>query len=152
MKGKSLSRVQLLATPWTAAHQATPPWDFPGKSTGVGCHCLLLESFYVMDLIWGLICISLMTSDIGLIFRCLFVIFVSCRSLVQSFVSFNLGVLLLLSSEFIILSTYSLAESALRIFSVMCDLPCFLNSLSKSRVLDFNIQLITFCVFSLYFL
>ena len=19
------------------------PWDFPGKSTGVGCHCLLLE-------------------------------------------------------------------------------------------------------------
>ena len=20
------------------------PWDFPGKSTGVGCHCLLLSS------------------------------------------------------------------------------------------------------------
>ena len=83
------SRVQLCATPWTAAHQAplslgfsrqehwsglpfpSPihesekwnwsrsvvsdpqrprglqpsrllhPWDFPGKSTGVGCHCLL---------------------------------------------------------------------------------------------------------------
>ena len=30
MKVKSLSRVQLSATPWTAA-----------KSTGVGCHCLL---------------------------------------------------------------------------------------------------------------
>ena len=41
VKVKSLSRVWLLATPWTAAHQAPPPWDFPGKSTGVGCHCLL---------------------------------------------------------------------------------------------------------------
>ena len=87
-KVKSLSRVLLLATPWTAAHQASPslgfsgqehwsglqfpspvhesekwkwshsvmshslrphglqptrflhPWDFPGKSTGVGCHAL----------------------------------------------------------------------------------------------------------------
>ena len=83
------SRVRLLATPWTAAYQASPsmgfsrqehwsglpfpspmhesakwkwscsvvsdslrphglqptrllhPWDFPGNSTGVGCHCLL---------------------------------------------------------------------------------------------------------------
>ena len=88
VKVKSLSRVWLLATPWTAAHQAPPsmgfsrqeywsglplpspcmkvksesevaqscltlsthglqptrilcPWEFPGKSTGVGCHCLL---------------------------------------------------------------------------------------------------------------
>ena len=86
------SRVQLCATPQTAAHQAPPslgfsrqehwsglpfpppthesekwkwsrsvvsdpqrphglqpsrllrPWDFPGKSTGVGCHCLLQEA------------------------------------------------------------------------------------------------------------
>ena len=86
---ESLSRVQLCATPQTAAHQAPPslgfsrqehwsglplpspmhesekwkgrhsvvsdsswphglqptrllnPWDFPGKNTGVGCHCLL---------------------------------------------------------------------------------------------------------------
>ena len=22
------------------------PWDFPGKSTGVGCHCLLRDSYY----------------------------------------------------------------------------------------------------------
>ena len=35
------SRVRLLATPWTTAHQALRPRDFPGKSTGVGCHCLL---------------------------------------------------------------------------------------------------------------
>ena len=27
-----------LATPWTAAYHL---WDFLGKSTGVGCHCLL---------------------------------------------------------------------------------------------------------------
>jgi len=41
VKVKSLSHVSLLATPWTTAHQALGPWDFPGKSTGVGCHCLL---------------------------------------------------------------------------------------------------------------
>ena len=28
MKGKSLSRVQLLVTPWTAAHQAPPSMGF----------------------------------------------------------------------------------------------------------------------------
>ena len=36
-----LSCARLLATPWTGAYQAPRPWDFPGKSTGVGCHCLL---------------------------------------------------------------------------------------------------------------
>ena len=35
------SRVQLCATPQTAAHQAPRPWDSPGKNTGVGCHFLL---------------------------------------------------------------------------------------------------------------
>ena len=36
---KSLSRVWLLATPWTAAYQAPPSMgEFPGKSTGVGCY------------------------------------------------------------------------------------------------------------------
>ena len=90
VKVKSLSRVRLLATPWTAAYQAPlpmgfsrqeywsglpssfatlesekwkgsrsvvsnslwphglqpsrllHPWDAPGKSTGVGCHCLVV--------------------------------------------------------------------------------------------------------------
>ena len=41
VKVKSLSRVWLFATPRTAAYQAPPSMDFPGKSTGVGCHCLL---------------------------------------------------------------------------------------------------------------
>ena len=35
------SRVQLCVTPSTAPHQAPPPWDSPGKNTGVGCHFLL---------------------------------------------------------------------------------------------------------------
>ena len=39
------SRVQLSATPWTAAQQAPCPRDFPGKNTGVGCHALLPEFF-----------------------------------------------------------------------------------------------------------
>ena len=37
----SFSRVRLGATPQTAAHQASHPWDSPGKNTGVGCHFLL---------------------------------------------------------------------------------------------------------------
>ena len=41
VKVKSLSRVRLLATPGTAAYQAPLSMDFPGKSTEVGCHCLL---------------------------------------------------------------------------------------------------------------
>ena len=43
VKVKSLSRVRLLATPWTAAHQAPLSMDFPGKSSGLGCHCLLWD-------------------------------------------------------------------------------------------------------------
>ena len=35
------SHARLFTTPWTAAHQAPHPWDFPGKDTGVGRHCLL---------------------------------------------------------------------------------------------------------------
>ena len=42
VKVKLLSRVQLFATPRTAAYQAYPSMGFfPGKSTGVGCHFLL---------------------------------------------------------------------------------------------------------------
>ena len=41
VKVKSLSRVWLIETPWTAAHQAPPSMGFSRQSTGVGCHCLL---------------------------------------------------------------------------------------------------------------
>ena len=44
-KVKSLSHVRLFATAWTVAHQAPPPWDSPGKNTGVGCHFLLQRIF-----------------------------------------------------------------------------------------------------------
>ena len=52
VKGKSLSRVRLFATPWTAVHQAPLSMDFPGKTAGVGCHCLLQEVFIVCLNIW----------------------------------------------------------------------------------------------------
>ena len=45
VKVKSLSHVRLSATPQTVAYQALlRPWDSPGKSTGMGCHCLLWSS------------------------------------------------------------------------------------------------------------
>ena len=40
-----LSCVQLFATPWTVAFQATCPWNSPGKNTGVGFHFLLQGIF-----------------------------------------------------------------------------------------------------------
>ena len=47
-KVKSLSRVQLVVTPSTAAYQAPPSMDFPGKSTGVECHCLLPDTWWIL--------------------------------------------------------------------------------------------------------
>ena len=42
VKVKSLSRAQLFATPWiVACPKFLCPWDFQGKSTGVGCPFLL---------------------------------------------------------------------------------------------------------------
>ena len=40
VKVKSLSRVQLVPTPWRQPTRLLRPWDSPGKSTGVGCQCL----------------------------------------------------------------------------------------------------------------
>ena len=44
VKVKSLSRVRL-SDPMDCMQptRLLRPWDFPGKSTGVGCHCLLLS-------------------------------------------------------------------------------------------------------------
>ena len=41
VKGKSLSPVWLVATPWTAAHQAPPSMGFSRREYWSGCHCLL---------------------------------------------------------------------------------------------------------------
>ena len=41
VKVKSLSRVRLLPTPWTAAHQAPPSMGFSRQEHWSGCHCLL---------------------------------------------------------------------------------------------------------------
>ena len=46
VKVKSLSHVWLFETPWTVAcTRLLHPWDFPGKSTRVGCHFLLQGIF-----------------------------------------------------------------------------------------------------------
>ena len=46
VKVKSLSRARLFATPWiVACTKLLCPWDFQGKSTGVGCHFLLQGIF-----------------------------------------------------------------------------------------------------------
>ena len=43
MKMKSLSSARLLATHGLQPTRLFRPWDLPGKSTGVRCHCLLLQ-------------------------------------------------------------------------------------------------------------
>ena len=43
---KSLSRARVFVTPWiVACTKLLCPWDFQGKSTGVGCHFLLQGIF-----------------------------------------------------------------------------------------------------------
>ena len=42
---KSLSCARLFATPWIACTKLLRPWDFQGKSTGMGCHFLLQGIF-----------------------------------------------------------------------------------------------------------
>ena len=41
---------RLFAAPWTVAYQAPHPWNFPGKSTGVGCHFLLQGNLPIQGL------------------------------------------------------------------------------------------------------
>ena len=52
-----LSCVQFFVTPWTADHQAPLSMDFPGSTTGLGCHSLLQQIFPTQGLNPGL-CIA----------------------------------------------------------------------------------------------
>ena len=50
VKVKSLSRVLLFATHGLQPTRLLRPWDSPGKSTGVGCHCLLQSVGYLKSI------------------------------------------------------------------------------------------------------
>ena len=70
---KSLSHVQLFATPWTEPARLLYPWDSPGKNTGVGCHFLLQEIFWTQESNLGLLhCrqILYLLSQQGANFKC----------------------------------------------------------------------------------
>ena len=51
VKVKSLSRVRLFATPWTAAYQAPPSMGFSRQEywMPLGCHCLLLLCLHLLS-------------------------------------------------------------------------------------------------------
>ena len=65
VKVKSLSRVRLLATPWTTAYQAPPSMGFSRQEYWVGCHCLLraegwmLRKPFIASSFWFVISITL---------------------------------------------------------------------------------------------
>ena len=63
MCARSLSCVQLCATPWTLDHQAPLPKGFPGKGTGGGCHFLLQGIFVTQG--WNLSLLSLLPCQVG---------------------------------------------------------------------------------------
>ena len=52
VKVKLLSHVWLLVTPRLQPTRLLRPWDFPNKSTGVGCHFLLQGSSPPRDRTW----------------------------------------------------------------------------------------------------
>ena len=94
MKVKSLSRVRLLATPWTAAYQAPPSMGFSRQEywSGVplpspnGC----IVFFFLICWCIVLICFSLMTRNVEHIFLCLLAIYLSSlvRCLFRSLTQF----------------------------------------------------------------
>ena len=50
VKVRTLSRVRLLGTHGLQPTRLLHPWDFPGKSTRVGCHCLLHQLLWVCSI------------------------------------------------------------------------------------------------------
>ena len=53
VKGKSLSRVRLLETPWTAAYQAPTPMGFSRQEYWSGVPLPSLESNVVLNFVWA---------------------------------------------------------------------------------------------------
>ena len=73
VKVKLLSRVQLLGPHGLQPTRPLRPWDFPGKSTGVGCHCLLHVCSIETSCIWFLnsvveVSISLLVYSLDVLF------------------------------------------------------------------------------------
>ena len=89
------SRVRLLATPWTAAYQAPLSMDFPGKSTGVGCHCLLhigINIFIIFSRCFCNLCYSVCVFSISFEFRvswCFKCVFYKWQSIILKFKTQN---------------------------------------------------------------
>ena len=50
-----LIHAQLFVTLWTVAHPLDSPWEFSGKTTGMGCHFLLQWIFLTQGLNPGLL-------------------------------------------------------------------------------------------------
>ena len=62
VKVKSLNRAWLLATHGLQPTRLLHPWDFPGKNTGVGCHCLLRTRSCLYASSFGCLAISFAVS------------------------------------------------------------------------------------------
>ena len=75
VKVKSLSHVRLLATPWLQPTRPLRPWDFPGKSTGVGCHCLLCSPSQPLATTM-LLCVSMNLITFGALYKWNHMVFV----------------------------------------------------------------------------
>ena len=85
VKVKPLSHVRLLATPWTTAYQALHPWDFPGKSTGVECHCLLRDIVCFVVITFGNIVIFSYDLEMFFFHVYIFYIFLKKRCFLWSY-------------------------------------------------------------------
>ena len=66
------------------------PWDFPGKNTGVGCHCIFLIAFeWLQDLLWVVLFLILVI--------CLFSLYICqfCCQFYQCLLKYQIFILLI---------------------------------------------------------
>ena len=158
VKVKSLSRVRLLATPWTAAYQAPPSMGFPRQECFVGCYCLLCTGilqnhnlflfflFYVQFQCFPLICFlahwSSVLSNIVLIPSNLFLI-----SVILHFYLVLFYIFCLLKNFSFSLCSSNLFPSSLNIFVIITFMNSLLDRLHISTSLSsFSVVLSFFFV------